>query len=337
MKILIDSRSLAGKQQREKSNRFMTQCRKLFAEKPEIECFFWEHGWDRQLSSILKKFRADLILTNGFLSSPGLATPQCSWIPTDLNKSKPLFFYKRRLQKTLRHSRLVFTDTEKNKQSLLEQYSLNADKIIVLYPVADENYHALSDAERENVKMKFAAGREYFVVTPPYPTTGELIHLLKAFSLFKKRQQSNMQLILAGSDMEIPIEFYEKLETYKYLPDVRIYDSLNEAELIKIVTAAYALLYPFDRGSGTEMLNAFNCGVPVVAARQTDLTELGEDAALYADPTDHEQFANQLNLVYKDEKLRREIIEKGKFLLDSYNRDHSVVQLSNALAAAIKN
>jgi glycosyltransferase involved in cell wall biosynthesis len=315
----------------------MTQCRMLFEEKPEIECYFWENGWDWQLSSIIKKFKADLLLTNGFLSSPGLAIPQCTWIPTEMNKATPFFFYRKRLQKTLGHARLVFTDTEKSKQRLLEQYSLHPGKIIVLHPVGDENYQPSSEAEREKVKMKFAAGKEYFVVPPPYPTMGELIHLLKAFSLFKKRQQSNMQLILAGSDMEIPIEFYEKLETYKHQQDVHIYDFLEEAELIKIVTAAYALVYPFDKGSGIAMLNAFNCHVPVVAAEERDLTEIGADAALYADPMNHDQFANQLNLVYKDEKLRKEIIEKGKIRIDQYNRRHSVLQLWNALSGAIKN
>ncbi len=235
----------------------------------------------------------------------------------------------------MRSARLIFTDTEKNKQRLLEQYSLNPDKVIVLHPVGDENYFPLSDAERENVKMKFAAGKEYFVVPPPYPTTGELIHLLKAFSLFKKRQQSNMQLILAGRDMEIPIEFYEKFETYKHQHDVHIYDFLEEAEFIKIVSAAYALLYPFDRGSGIAMLNAFNSHVPVVAAEENGLTEIGADAAIYADPMNHDQFANQLNLVYKDEKLRKEIIEKGKIRLNQYSRDHSVLHLWGALATVI--
>ena len=319
------------------SHLLVTYCRYVLEEMQEIEGIFWGKGWDWQLSGVIKKFKPDLLLTSGLLCKSGLTIPQCAWIPTGSNKTWLSFFYKRRLQNTLLSARIIFTDSEKNRQKLIFQYSLDAGRVVVLYPLADDNYGVLPAAEKENVKRKFAAAKEYFVVNPPYPTTGELLHLLKAFSLFKKRQQSNMQLLLAGSDMEIPIEFYEKLETYKHQADIHVYDFLKQDELTKIVAGAYAMLYPFDKGSGRIILNAFQSQVPVIAADESSLSEISTDAALYADPMNHEQFANQLSRIFKDEKLRNEIIENGKIRSELFSRRLSIGGFWKRLAGIIKN
>ena len=51
--------------------------------------------------------------------------------------------------------------------------------------------------------------------------------------------------------------------------------------------------------------------VPVLCPRQGSLPETGEAAALYFDPVSHEEMAETMMMVYKDENLRKECIIKG--------------------------
>ena len=52
--------------------------------------------------------------------------------------------------------------------------------------------------EKESWKDSFTEGREYFLYVGSVHPRKNLINLLKAFSGFKKRQKTNMQLVIAG-------------------------------------------------------------------------------------------------------------------------------------------
>lgn len=52
--------------------------------------------------------------------------------------------------------------------------------------------------EKIKVKEQYTAGTEYFLYAGSFRPGKNLVNLLKAFSLFKKRQQSNWKLVLAG-------------------------------------------------------------------------------------------------------------------------------------------
>jgi glycosyltransferase involved in cell wall biosynthesis len=45
-------------------------------------------------------------------------------------------------------------------------------------------------------------GNEYFIYSGEIGTHKNLLNLLKAFSAFKKRQKSNMQLLIAGKCLD---------------------------------------------------------------------------------------------------------------------------------------
>ena len=52
----------------------------------------------------------------------------------------------------------------------------------------------------------------------------DLLNLLKAFSVFKKRQKSNWKLVLTGNLRQYDKKFLEDLRTYKYRDDVVMAD-----------------------------------------------------------------------------------------------------------------
>ena len=53
--------------------------------------------------------------------------------------------------------------------------------------------------EKELIKEKYADGKAYFLFSGDINQRSNLINLLKAFSFFKKRQKSNMLLLIAGN------------------------------------------------------------------------------------------------------------------------------------------
>src|SRR4029077_3887953 len=105
-------------------------------------------------------------------------------------------------------------------------------------------------------------------------------------------------------------EFISKLEAFKYRDDVHIYDHIEETELKRIWASAYALLHP--SGNWNDLLLSFGMNTPVIITADKEYAEeSGAGAVMQASFTDHEELANQLMLLYKNETLRNEHIRKA--------------------------
>lgn len=133
-----------------------------------------------------------------------------------------------------------------------------------------------------------------------------------------------MKLILAGR-LAWKYESFEKdLRSYKYRDDVVMTGYVEENELVKIIGAAYGMVYPsLFEGFGVPVLEAMRCEVPVITSANSAMQEIAGDAALYADVTSPADIANQLMLLYKDEKLRKELIQKGRIIAREYTWDQT--------------
>ena len=82
-------------------------------------------------------------------------------------------------------------------------------------------------------------------------------------------------------------------------------------ELSKVMGAAYALVYAsLFEGFGIPILEAYQCNVPAIVSDTSSMPEVAGDAALLVDPTDADDIANKMQLIYKDEMLRAKLIAK---------------------------
>lgn len=188
-------------------------------------------------------------------------------------------------------------------------FSFNGTDVRV--PLApDEEVRALAMEERENIKKEIAGGREYFFADVTGVAALEVMNLLKAFSLFKKRQLSNMKLVLAG------IGAIDKLDSYKYREDVCLYPERTKGSM----EAAYAVIHMLHRGDpGFAILNAWRAKTSVIVLSDGGLPDWAGvldgrpagDAVLQAPVDDIEALAEGLKSLYKNEIVRNELIEKG--------------------------
>ncbi|HEY6900536.1 MAG TPA: glycosyltransferase [Puia sp.] len=201
-----------------------------------------------------------------------------------------------------------------------------AGKFILISPWPSEAVRPLSTEERDAFKQKHVQGKEFFWADAETAGEDGVVQLLKAFSLFKKRQLSNLQLVLAGSPLRREGELKKLLDTYKYRQDLHWWGPAESPAGGR--EAAYAQLFPFKKKTlGTPLLDAWKAEVPVVVGKETSLPELAGDGALVADMSDPASMAGHLMVLYKDERLRRNLIEKGSARLQDFDARASADRL----------
>jgi glycosyltransferase involved in cell wall biosynthesis len=92
----------------------------------------------------------------------------------------------------------------------------------------------------------------------------------------------------------------------------------NENE--KILASAYAMVYvPFYESEGDSVIEAMKCESPLIVSDAGFLKEYCSDAALYVDPNNYKDIAEKMMQIFKDEKLRKELIEKETNQLNQFS------------------
>jgi glycosyltransferase involved in cell wall biosynthesis len=251
------------------------------------------------LPLLLKKNKADLFVTIDDYCSRTVKMPQCiialtnKKINTDfLRKADRKMFFSKAFQKKI--------ETEQK---------IPAERTDILAAAASEQFKPVSNTEKDKIKEQYSNGREFFLVSDNVSQNAEFIYLLKAFSHFKKRQQSSMQLLLF---VKPGMPFTASLANYKYRSDVKCIEA-DEQSTALLTASAYAVVYPFaNDGTGLPLLEAMQCGIPVIAAAEECIKEITENNALYLNDKTAKGLGEKMMQIYTNEKLREQLAENAK-------------------------
>ncbi len=183
---------------------------------------------------------------------------------------------------------------------------------------------------REYIKQSYAKGWEYFFCAAFNTSVEQLTVVLKAFSLFKKWQNSNVKLLISET-AGISERVEKLLEHYKYRADVVLLDDNDPDGEADAVAASFAVIYmPADDPTGLRVLNYLQAETPVITCEAGAIREMAGDAALYCDKNSIEDIAGKMKLIYKDERLRTQAINKGKVSLQQKLNEPGLVDAASA-------
>jgi glycosyltransferase involved in cell wall biosynthesis len=279
----------------------------------------FQYWLNYKLPSLLRKHKVDVFVSTGYCSLR-TKVPQCI-IVNNLSflqqpqyfKKNWLRFYKNNTAKFLGKVKSIVTVSQFLQQEIAGHYNIPVDKIYVAHPGIGNHFKPATWQQKDNIRDNYTQGLEYFLYSGAIHPQQNLITLLKAFSFFKKRQKSNMQLIIASANAAADDALIKSLSTFKYRHEVKILENTPPDLLAQITASAYAMVYPSQYDCfGVSPARAMQCDVPVIISNTTALIETCGDAALYINPDDFNDIAEKMMLLFKDEDLRNQLIIKGR-------------------------
>lgn len=282
-----------------------------------IPAFFYWYNISAALA--VKKWKADVWIQPYGFCSLSSTIPQVMVVHDLAFKHFPKYIswlqrwhYAAMTPRFLKKAKRVVTVSEFSKQDIIQTYPQLDLAPTVISGAARNGFVPLSWDEKEQVKEAYTEGYEYFLCVGGINPRKNMMHILKAFSLFKKWHKSNMKLVFAGRLAWQYQDFLEKLKTFKYRNDVVLTGYVEETILQKLTGAAYAALYVTHfEGFGLPIVEAMQSGVPVVVGNNSSMPEVGGDAVLYADAAKPETIAEQMQQLYRNEQMREKLIQKG--------------------------
>lgn len=287
----------------------------------------WKWWYNFKIPILLKKIKADVFVgSNGFCSL-NTSIPQLLIIH-DLGflhyakfyKNSHVQFYKRNTPLYLKKAKSIATVSKFSANDIINHYKINPVKVHVVSNGIRKIFQPTSQKTKSETKEIYTQGKEYFLYVGAIHPRKNLINLLKAFSIFKKRLKSNMKLVLAGRIAWKNEEFLELVNTYKYKEDVVITGYLQDEVIVNLMGSCYAFVYPsLFEGFGIPVIEAMQMKAPVLTSEKSSMEEITEEAALYFNPNDVDDIADKMMMIYKYEDIRNKLIEKGSDIASRYS------------------
>ncbi len=232
--------------------------------------------------------------------------------PGDLkfsNRKYYNYFFPRFAKKATR----LGTVSEYSKQDICTSFGVEKSKIDVVYCGINSFFHPVDKNIIDRVKNKYTQNRSYFLFIGALSPRKNVAGLMKAFDLFKKENDSDIKLLIAGGGMYKTTKLHDFREQLQYANDIIFTGRIDDIEINEILASALAFVFvPFFEGFGIPLIEAMQCDVPIIASNVTSVPEVVGDAALLVDPRNVEEIKTAMYRVAIDENLRLLLIQKGR-------------------------
>lgn len=211
-----------------------------------------------------------------------------------------------RLKWVIKESKKIIVPSLNTKKDLMD-FGFS-ESIIRVIPEAP-NFTRASEEEINTVKRKYKIFGDYIISvgTKPWKNTERMI---KAFHLSKYGKDLKYIIVGALGDIHLKNE-----------RGVRLLGNVSDFDLAGLLSGSRGLIFAsLYEGLGIPVLDAFNCGVPVVASNSSSLPEVAGDAAAFVDPYDINSIADGIEKILRGPKS---FVDKGYKKVKEYSWENT--------------
>ncbi|MCE3227477.1 MAG: a-glycosyltransferase [Bacteroidetes bacterium] len=246
-------------------------------------------------------------------------------------------YYNHYFPKFAKTASRIATVSEYSKADIIKNYGIDAAKIDVVYNGINSFFRPLSEEEKITTRKKFSSSKNYFVNVGSLHPRKNIASLIRAFAAFKKETGSDMKLLLAGPHFWGVKDIYSAIDENNLKEDIVFTGRLADEDLASVLGAATALTFvPYYEGFGIPLVEAMEARVPIITSNVTSLPEVAGNAALLVDPFNTDEIKNAMVKLYRDEKLRTDLIQKGLIQKEKFSWDKSADLLWKSIEKAVR-
>jgi glycosyltransferase involved in cell wall biosynthesis len=267
-----------------------------------------------QMSTKLFASRYDLYWQPNFIPLEGIKAKKVITtvhdfsfiIYRDFHPKERIEYFEKSFLKSVQKSDIIITGSHFSKSEILDRLEFKEEDIYVIYHgVNHDIFHIYQDT-----KLEFDIPDKFILSVGSIEPRKNLLGLLKAYNLFDDEFKSIYKLVLVGfkgwENREIMDIVDKNSENIIYL------GYLSDEELAKVYNRATCFVYPsFYEGFGLPPLEAMACGTPVITSKLSSIPEVCSDSVIYCDAYDIDDIKEKIEILLKDETLKKELIEKG--------------------------
>lgn len=211
---------------------------------------------------------------------------------------------------------IIIAISEQTKKDIIQFFGVAEHKIKVVYQSCSDIFHnEVDEVQLMKVRVKYRLPERFLLNVGTIEKRKNALLIAKAL----KNLDENIPLVIIGR--ETP--YIEEIKTYLVAHNIEhrviFLHHISFEELPIIYHLADLFIYPSRfEGFGIPIIEALQCGVPVIAAKGSCLEEAGGDSSLYVNADDPIELSDAINFLLKEEN-KSERISRGKQYAEKFN------------------
>lgn len=230
----------------------------------------------------------------------------------------------------MKHADLLLSVSDNTKKDIQNILGIQKE-IITLHNAADLNvFHSADSKSIARVKEKYGFTKPYILSVCTLEPRKNLNTLLAAYELIPRRDR--YQLVLVGMSGWKNTKLFELIEKHPANDSIIVTGYVPTDDLAPLYTGAEVFVFPsLYEGFGMPILEAMQCGCPVISSTSSSIPEVAGDACILVDPLDVRALASSMEKVLSDKKLQDAMSRKGLAMSRFFSWEKSAALLHNII------
>lgn len=206
----------------------------------------------------------------------------------------------------------IITDSYQSKQDIIEFYSVPEKNISVVHLAADEEMRAVEEEKIIEAQKTYNLPRNYVLYVGTIEPRKNIPFLIECFAKAKQYYRFDHKLVIAGGRGWKYESVDQKIEEMKLENEIIFTGYIADQDLPAIYSGASLFLFPsIFEGFGLPVLEAMQCGVPVIASNTSSLPEVVGDAGRLLPLDNSSDWIDSIGELLVNQKENQSYRDKG--------------------------
>lgn len=216
----------------------------------------------------------------------------------------------------------IIAVSEKTKNDLIEYFSVDENKIKVIYEGISGDFRIIEKEElcHKSIRSKYGIAKPFLLYVGVWRNHKNVVNLIKAFDVLIHKYKLDLQLVIGGEEDPYYPEVRRTWRSLDLDEHIVTPGLIPQEELPYFYNESSVFVFPsFYEGFGLVGLEAMLCGAPVAASDRGSLPEVLGEGAIYFDPSNFDEMAEKIKMILDDKALKDRLVKNGFQQIKKYS------------------
>lgn len=238
-------------------------------------------------------------------------------------------------KKQCQRADIILTPSENTKRDVVKHYKINAEKIKVIYPGANQESRIKN---QESAIKQYGLPKNFILFLGTIEPRKNIIGLIEAFELMSQNTKykilnTSHSLVIAGAPGWNSKEIFARIQLSPCRDKIKYIGYVAPEYKSALYAAADLFVYPsFYEGFGFPVLEAMATGTPVITSNRSSLPEISTNAAYLINPHRSDEIALGMERILNNDQLKNRLFQNGLLQAQKFNWETAARQWLDLLS-----
>jgi glycosyltransferase involved in cell wall biosynthesis len=255
----------------------------------------------------------------------------------EMHEKSKVILFKSMIQYSSLATDKIISVSQSTSTDIAKILNIAPTKICTVLSAANPKYILQDTNHIEQVCSKYSLiQKRYLLFVGALEPRKNIPLLIKAYSKLVK-EFPNIPLVIVGKKGWMYQSIFELVESLDISSEVKFLGYVDEDDLVTLYSGAKVFIYPSTyEGFGFPVLEAMQCGTPVITSNTSSLPELTGDSALLINPNNVDDLLTAMRSILINDSLAKELSVKGLSRATLFTWKNTAIQTLNIYQSLAK-